>query len=261
MTDYVNLKVSEAAPGIVVVAVNRPDQLNALNPEVLADLKAAADALKGRDDLRVVILTGEGRAFVAGADIKSMAGFAPEEARAFAEAGHAAMDAIAALDVPVIAAINGFALGGGLELALSADLLYASEKAKLGLPEVTLGIVPGFGGTQRLGRVIGWHAARDLVFSGRTIGAEEALRLGLVCQVLPQENFLGQVVEIAQTIASRGPVAVRVAKRVMREGSEQPLAQANATERGAFVELWETHDRKEGMAAFVDKRAAGFLGR
>ncbi|QDG54687.1 enoyl-CoA hydratase/isomerase family protein [Persicimonas caeni] len=258
---YETLELDVRDGGIATLTMNRPDQLNALNEQVIDDLTAAVDELSGRDDVRVLVVTGKGRAFVAGADIKQMHGFEEAEAKAFADKGHAAMDALSKLPYPVIAAVNGFALGGGLELALACDLIYASDKARLGLPEVGLGIIPGFGGTQRLGRTIGWHHARELVFSGRHVKADEALRMGLVCAVFPAEEFIDKVYALAEKIAANGPVAVRVAKRVMREGSELPLDKANALERDSFGELFMTDDRSEGMQAFLEKREANFTGK
>lgn len=256
---YETLKL-ETDGDIATLTMNRPDQLNALNLQVIDELGEAVDELEGRDDVRALIVTGAGRAFVAGADIKQMNGFDEDEADAFGRKGHEVMDALAALPFPTIAAVNGFALGGGLELALACDLIYASDKAKLGLPEVGLGIIPGFGGTQRLGRTIGWHRARELVFSGRQVGAEEAREMGLVCRVFPADEFTDKVAEVAEEIASNGPLAVRTAKRVMREGSEMTLDEGNALERGSFGELFGTDDRREGMEAFVERREANFKG-
>ncbi|MFW5967667.1 MAG: enoyl-CoA hydratase/isomerase family protein [Persicimonas sp.] len=256
---YKTLKL-ETDGNIATLTMNRPDQLNALNTQVIEELGEAVDELAGRDGLRALVVTGAGRAFVAGADIKQMNGFDEDEANAFGQKGHEVMDALAALPFPTIAAVNGFALGGGLELALACDLIYASDKAKLGLPEVGLGIIPGFGGTQRLGRTIGWHRARELVFSGRQVGAEEAEAMGLVCRVFPADDFTDKVFEVAEEIASNGPLAVRTAKRVMREGSEMTLEEGNALERDSFGELFGTDDRREGMEAFVERREANFKG-
>lgn len=250
----------DADAHIATITVNRPDKLNALNATVVDELKAAADHVREQDGVRVTVITGAGRAFVAGADIAAMQDMSEREAITFAERGHTTMDAIAQLPMPVVAAVNGFALGGGLELALACDLIYASEKAVFGLPEVGLGIIPGFGGTQRLGRAIGWHHARDLVFSGRHVRADEAKRIGLALDVFSAEDFLDTVYEACATIASRGPVAVRIAKRVMRAGSEEPLHEANLQERNAFGELFGTADRKEGMTAFLNKREPNFVG-
>ncbi|MFW6057249.1 MAG: enoyl-CoA hydratase/isomerase family protein [Persicimonas sp.] len=246
---------------IATLTMNRPKQLNALAPKVVDELAQAVEELAERDDIRVLVVTGKGRAFVAGADIKAMSEFDAAEATEFGNKGHEAMDALSALPYPVIAAVNGFALGGGLELALACDLIYASDKARLGLPEVGLGIIPGFGGTQRLGRTIGWHKARELVYTGRHVKADEALEMGLVCDVFAADGFIDSVFEVAATIASNGPVAVRTAKRLMREGSDLSLAEGNALERDAFAELFLTQDRKEGMDAFVEKRNANFEGK
>lgn len=261
MTTFENILVEEPADGVVLIKINRPDKLNALSPEVFVDLAAATKQIAARTDVRVVVLTGEGRAFVAGADISAMVNFSMDEAKAYGQSGHDVMDAIAALPVPVIAALNGFTLGGGLELALACDLIYASEKAKIGLPEVGLAIIPGFGGTQRLGRLIGWQAAREMVFTGKTIAADEAKRLGLVLDIFTPDTLIASVLEIAKTIAARGPLAVKAAKDVMRQGSELPLAEANALEVGSFAKLWPSADRQEGMSAFVEKRAATFTGK
>jgi enoyl-CoA hydratase len=257
---YETLKLDIADNSIARLTMNRPDQLNALNAQVIDDLSDAVSELAERDDVRVLVVTGEGRSFVAGADIKQMDGFDAAEATQFANKGHAAMDALSKLPYPVIAAVNGYALGGGLELALACDLIYASDKARLGLPEVGLGIIPGFGGTQRLGRTIGWHHARELVFSGRHVKADEALAMGLVCAVFPADGFTDRVMEVAEKIAANGPLAVRTAKRVMREGSQLTLDEANALERDAFGELFVSEDRQEGMQAFLEKREADFQG-
>lgn len=257
---YETLKLDIGENSIATLTMNRPDQLNALNAQVIDDLIDAVAELSERDDVRVLVVTGEGRSFVAGADIKQMNGFDDNEATEFAQKGHAAMDALSNLPYPVLAAVNGYALGGGLELALACDLIYASDKARLGLPEVGLGIIPGFGGTQRLGRTIGWHHARELVFSGRHVKADEALQMGLVCAVFPADEFIDSVFEVAEKIAANGPIAVRAAKHVMREGAQMDLEEANALERDAFVELFSSEDREEGMQAFLEKREADFQG-
>jgi enoyl-CoA hydratase len=182
----------------------------------------------------------------------------PEEAAAFGALGHEAMNAIANLPVPVIAAINGFALGGGLELALACDLLYASDKAKLGLPEVSLGVIPGWGGTQRLGRLIGWHHAQQLVYSGRMLKADEAKAIGLVLDVFPHDELQSSVLEIARAIAKNGPLAVRKAKAVMRAGSDTTLSEGLTLEQQGFADLFGTADQREGMGAFLERRPAQF---
>lgn len=244
--------------GIATITVNRPDALNALNRTVLEELAAAAGELAPDATLDGVILTGAGRAFVAGADIKAMIDYSAEEAEAFSEVGHRAFDAISALPVPVIGAINGFALGGGLELALSCDLLYGSTKAKMGLPEVSLSVIPGWGGTQRLGRVIGWHKARELVFTGKHLRAEEAQACGLLLDVFEPEELMTKVNEIADAIAKNGPLAVRAAKRAMANGSAHGLADGMAAEKVAFGGLFGSNDQREGMTAFVERREASF---
>lgn len=260
MTDFKTLTLATDDHGIATVTINRPDVLNALNADVLNDLIAVANKLHDDKSIRVMILTGEGRAFVAGADISAMSQMSEAKADEFGRLGHQAMDAIEALPFPTIAAVNGFALGGGLELALTCDLIYLSQKAKVGLPEVGLGIIPGFGGTQRLGRRIGWQQARRLVFTGTTIGADEAKAIGIGIEIFSPENFLEDIQTIAREITKKGPIAVRAAKAVMRKGSELPLEQANKEEVAAFAGLWDTEDRQEGMAAFMEKRVANFKG-
>lgn len=245
---------------VSTLIIDRPDRMNALDGEVLAHLRQALDEVTERAQTRCAILTGEGKAFVAGADIAAMKDMTPEQARAFGEQGHAALAAIEASRVPVIAAVNGFALGGGCELALACDFIYASEKAKLGQPEVKLGIIPGFGGTQRLARRVGVAMARELIYSGAMIGAQEALRIGLVNRVLAPDELMSTARKTASTIAGMGPVAVSAAKRVILEGEEEPLPKANALEVAAFAELFTSADRAEGMAAFLDKRDPDFRG-
>jgi len=209
-----------------------------------------------------VILTGAGdQAFVAGADIAAMSGLTVEEARGFAERGHRLGAVMEALAAPVPAAINGFALGGGLELALACDFALAATSAKLGLPEVGLGVIPGFGGTQRLARRVGIGRARELVYTGNVIAAEQALRIGLVNAVAAPPDLLPAARAVADKIAGRAPLAVAAAKRVMREGADLPLGQALALELEQFAGLFATTDQKEGMKAFLEKRSARFEGR
>lgn len=260
MSTYETLLIQTPAEGILQVAINRPDRLNALNETVLKDLITFVDSIKENSSLRALILTGEGRAFVAGADIAAMSAMTEAQAESFGRLGHTAMAAIEALPFPTIAAVNGFALGGGLELALTCDLIYLSDKAKIGLPEVGLGIIPGFGGTQRLGRRIGWQQARRLVFTGETLNAEQAWDLGLAIEVFAPETLLSSCLEIALEIASKGPVAVRRAKQIMAQGAELPLSDANDLEVESFAGLWNTADRSEGMSAFLEKRAPDFKG-
>jgi len=245
------------------VEIHRPQALNALNAAVLNELELElANLAADPEALRVVVITGAGeKAFVAGADIREMAALGPAQAAAFSAQGHRVLAAIEALPVPVIAAVNGFALGGGCELALACDLVYASENAKFGQPEVKLGLIPGFGGTQRLARRIGPMRALELVVTARTVGAAEAKALGLCLEVFPKAELHTQVQTIAEGIAQMGPVAVRSAKATQARGLEAPLATANALERDAFALLFATADGKEGMTAFVEKRDAVFVGR
>ncbi|HJL20326.1 MAG TPA: enoyl-CoA hydratase-related protein [Sandaracinaceae bacterium LLY-WYZ-13_1] len=246
---------------IATITVNRPDKLNALNLGVLGALHDAVEQVRAWENTRCVILTGAGdKAFVAGADIAEMKDMGAAAAREFSRKGHALGESLEALEVPVIAAVNGFALGGGCELALACDFIHASEKAKFGQPEVKLGVIPGFGGTQRLARRVGIARARELVFSGAMLDAAEAKRIGLVNEVHAPAELIGNVTKLASTIASMGPRAVAEAKAVLREGEEKPLAEANALETEAFARCFETRDQTEGMNAFLEKRAAKFTG-
>jgi enoyl-CoA hydratase len=255
---YKNLLV-EVADGIAVVKINRPQVLNALNRETLLDLQEAMREVEGRKDVRVVILTGEGeKAFVAGADIAEMRGMYPAEALIFSRLGHGALGMIENLSKPVIAAVNGYALGGGLEIALSCDFIYAAEKAKLGVPEVTLGIFPGFGGTQRLPRLIGKGRAKELIFTGKMIDASEAYDLGIVNKVFPADKLMEEVLSIARLIAQNGPVAVQMAKNSVNAGYDEGCEEGEAIEMTAWANSFATHDQKEGMAAFLEKRRPQF---
>lgn len=256
------IRVERSPDGIAQVVIDRPKALNALNDAVLDGLIAAFAELAADRDVRCVIITGAGgKAFVAGADIGHMASMGPREALAFAEKGHRALDAIEALPAPVIAAVNGYCLGGGCELSLACDLVYAGESARFGQPEVKLGLIPGFGGTQRLARRVGPMRAAELVLTGRMVKADEAKAIGLCLDVFPADDLMTRVVEIARGIAGMGPVAVRAAKRTQARGVEAPLSTAHALEREAFANLFATADAAEGMAAFVEKRAARFENR
>ncbi len=252
----------ETEGAIAVVTIRREKALNALNRTVMRELAEVLVTLEADAAVRVVVLTGAGeKAFVAGADIAEMAGIGPSEARAFAEAGHAVGDRIAAMKKPVIAAVNGFALGGGCELALACDFAYASDRAKFGQPEVNLGLMPGFGGTQRLLRRVGPARAAELVFTADLIGADEALRIGIVNAVVPAAELMTRVKAQAQKIATKGPLAVAASKRALRRAEELPLAAGNELERELFALLFSTADQKEGTKAFLEKRPASFTGR
>jgi enoyl-CoA hydratase len=245
-----------------VMTIQREAALNALNRALLVELRAGVAALEADDGIRVVVLTGAGeKAFVAGADITEMLGMSPRQAQAFAELGFALGEAIEGSRKPYIAAVNGFALGGGCEVALACDFIYASSRARLGQPEVKLGVIPGFGGTQRLSRRVGVAKARELIYTGDMIGADEALRIGLVDAVVPPEELLPRVRELAERIAQNAPLAIAEAKRVIHWGQSMTLEQANLLELRAFAGLFDSQDQKEGMQAFVDKRKAAFHGR
>lgn len=246
---------------VATLTINRPDKLNALSQEVLSDLRGAVEEISGDDSVRAAIVTGTGKAFVAGADIAAMRGMTEEEGRAFGALGHGVFDAIQALRFPVIAAVNGFALGGGCELALACDFIYASTKAKFGQPEVGLGIIPGFGGTQRLPRRVGTAVAKELIVTGNMIGADQALRIGLANLVVEPDELLTRALKTATEIAAKGPIAVATAKGLIDEGIHLPLTEANTRERDAFGACFGTADQSEGMAAFLEKRSADFKGR
>ncbi len=254
--------LSERDGAIAIVTLNRPDKLNALNAELLAELEATFVALAADPSVACAILTGAGeKAFAAGADIAAMAGMTTEEARAFSETGHRVCSRIERAPFPVVGAVNGFALGGGCEIALACDFLYASDKAKLGQPEVNLGVIPGFGGTQRLARRVGIGRARELCYTADLVGADEAKRIGLVNAVVPAAELMVEVKKVATKIASKGRVAVAQAKRVLFGGADIPVDVANALETQAFAHLFGTEDQKEGMKAFLEKRAAAFQGK
>ncbi|MEZ4225657.1 MAG: enoyl-CoA hydratase-related protein [Polyangiaceae bacterium] len=251
----------EEVGGIAQVTVNRPEKLNALSRKVVAELTAAFEAL-ANGSTRVAILTGAGdKAFVAGADIKEMSDMTSAEAKAFSDAGHRLGYALELAPFPVIAAVNGFALGGGCELALACDFIYASDNARFGQPEVNLGLMPGFGGTQRLARRVGLGRARELVYGADAIKAEEAARIGLVNAVVPQAELLDRVRAVAQKIAGKAPLAVAASKRVMARAADADLPLANELEATAFSALFGSADMREGTRAFMDKRAAEFTGK
>jgi enoyl-CoA hydratase len=256
------LKISVEGP-LAIVAIDRPAQLNALSTHVIADLIGACATLEEATEVRVVALTGAGdKAFVAGADISEMQELSPVQAQAFSEMGGALGAAIETSSKPWIAMVNGFALGGGCELALACDFIYAAETAKLGQPEVKLGVIPGFGGTQRLARRVGVAKAKELCMTGDTIDAAEALRIGLVDLVAPAGELRAKVVALATRIAANGPLAVAEVKRLIHIGQSTTLEHSPALEQRSFGLLFATADQREGMAAFLAKprRAAQFKG-
>ncbi len=243
-----------------ILTLDRPEALNALNLRVFDELEAAFTTLANDPTLRCVILTGAGKAFVAGADIKEMAAFSSVQARAFSRRGQQVMNLIEGFPRPVIAAVNGFALGGGCELAMACDLRIASEKAKAGQPEVNLGVTPGFAGTQRLAGLVGRSMAKYLLFTGEIIPADRALQIGLFDEVVTPEQLLPRCLEIAALIATKGPVAVSYCKHAVNVSAESTLAQGQAYEAELFAQAFATHDQKEGMTAFIEKRPATFTG-
>lgn len=246
---------------VALVTVDRPERLNALNTQSLQELLESFERLARDSSVRAIIVTGAGdRAFIAGADIAEMKDKGPSEALAFARLGQAVCSAIEAAPQPVIAAINGYALGGGCEIALACDIRLASETAVLGQPEVTLGVPPGWGGTQRLPRVIGPGLARELIYTGRRVGAQEALRIGLVNAVYPPGELLERARALAADIARNAPVAVRLSKEAIRRGLDVDLEAGLALEAQAFALAFSTADQREGMSAFLEKRSPEFRG-
>jgi enoyl-CoA hydratase len=260
VSDFVRVETSEA---IRTVTVQRPEKLNALNTEVLRQLEGAITAASTDANLRCLIVTGAGeKAFIAGADIGELAKLTPIEGREHARRGQAVLDRIEGLPIPSIAAINGFAYGGGLELALACSMRVASENAKMGLPETSLGILPGYGGTQRLVRLVGKAKAYELILTAeKGITAADAERIGLVNRVVPAGSAHAAAVEIAKKIAAVGPTACRFAMEAIRRGVEMPLAEGLNFEATLFGLCAATEDMREGMNAFLEKRPARFTGR
>lgn len=249
-TKYLNIEKEDR---ITIVTINRPP-VNALNTEVVLEIEQVFEELAKDDELRVIVLTGAGKAFVAGADINEMKDFDPIHAREFAQNGHRALNKIEGINKPVIAAINGYALGGGCEIALACDFRIMADNAKIGQPEVNLGIIPGFGGTQRLSRLCGTGIAKELIYTGEPIDANEALRIGLVNKVVPQDKLLAIAKEIAHKIASKGPRAIRMAKLTINQGIDTNLHSANSLEIRQFSACFGSPEPKEGMTAFLEKR-------
>ena len=254
---YENLLLRKEG-NIGILSINRPDELNALNSIVLDELNIAIEHISKDDEIHVLILTGEGRAFVAGADIGEMMGKNSIEAREFASKGLSVFRKIELMEKPVIAAVNGFDLGGGCELAMCCDIRIASERAKFGQPEVGLGITPGFGGTQRLSRLVGLGKAKELIFTADIIKAEEALRIGLVNKVVDPDELMEESLKLANKIASKGQLAVRYSKTAINRGFETDLETGMIIEKELFALCFATEDQKEAMSAFLEKREANY---
>jgi enoyl-CoA hydratase len=251
-----------AANGVATITINRPDKLNALNAACKRELHTLLDAIKADASVGAVVLTGSGqKAFMAGTDIAELASLDAVSGKEFAAGGQALFDEIQYLGKPVIAAVNGYALGGGCELALACHFRVAAENAKFGQPEVNLGIIPGYGGTQRLARIVGYGRAAELILTGRQVDAQEALRIGLVNGVVPAPELLPHAAAIAGSILDKGPVAVRAALEAMNAVFERPLSEGLGVEARLFGDLCGTADFREGTSAFLEKRKAAFSGR
>lgn len=254
--------VFEADAGIATITFNRPKALNALNSALLREFSQALDEIQADEDIRVLILTGAGeKAFVAGADITELAACDSLSGKLFAKTGQDVINRLPQLPIPVIAAVNGYALGGGTEVALACDFVYAAETAVFGLPEITLGIIPGFGGTQRLARLIGINRAKEMIYTGKMVPAAEAEKIGLVNRLCPAADLAQEVRKTAEAIAAKGKVALRAAKEAVNRGINVDLATGCAIEIDAFAVCMASEDAKEGTTAFLEKRKPVFKGK
>jgi enoyl-CoA hydratase len=252
----------EKEGSIAVVTINRPKALNALNSETLKDIETVIDELANDDAIFAVIVTGSGeKAFVAGADITEMKDLNVMEGRKFGILGNRVFRKLENLEKPVIAAVNGFALGGGCELSMACDIRIASTKAKFGQPEVGLGITPGFGGTQRLARIVGTGMAKEMIYTGKIINAEEAFRIGLVNKIVEPDKLMDEARSLANTIAMQAPIAVKLCKSAINRGMQCDIDTAIMYESEAFGECFSTEDQKEGMTAFTEKREKNFKNK
>lgn len=254
--------IYEKSDGVATITLNRPEALNAFSKDVVSEILHVLEDVKNDENVRVVILTGAGeKAFSAGADIKSMAGMNALKARELSLMGETLCVALENLEKPVVAALNGYALGGGLEVAMSCDLRIASENARVGQTEVNIGLIPGWGGTQRLTRLVGMTKAKELVFTGKMIDAKTAEQIGILNMVVPADKFRETVRQFALELASKAPVAVKVAKVLINKGSDIGLDSALALEREGFGVVASTEDLKEGVSAFTEKRKPIFKGK
>ncbi len=249
-------------PKIIVLAINRPEVLNALNSGVFSDLTEAFDRAKNDSEINVVIITGNGeKAFVAGSDVSEMAKYTPLEARAFALKVNSVQQKIASFPKPTIAAINGYAFGGGLEIAMCCDIRIASEKAKLGQPELNVGLIPGGGGTQRLQRIIGAGRTKEMIYTGMTITAQKAFDIGLVNRVVVSEKILEEALKLAKEISKNSSILLQFAKAAIDMGADMDLENALKNEIELFTHCFATEDGKEGLKAFIEKRTPNFIGK
>lgn len=258
---FKNLKV-EKKEAIALIKINRPQVLNALNKDTIIELKRVVEELDDDKNIKVAILTGEGdKAFIAGADIKQMSDMTPLEAKEFSELGHSMLKKIENSRLPFIAAINGFALGGGCETLMACDICIAAKSAKIGQPEINLGVHPGFGGTQRLPRLVGRMKAKELLLTGRNIDADEALRIGLVNMVVDDDKLIDTAMDLANKIATKSLVQTGFIKELVNKGTDIDLNSANSLEISFFSSSFSTDDQKEGMKAFLEKRKPVFKGK
>lgn len=257
---YKNLILTKQDSSVALITINNPKTLNALNTSVLQDLSKVFDDLHNDQQIRAVVITGEGRAFVAGADIKEMAELNNEQGKQFGEFGAKVFRKIEQFRCPVIAAVNGFALGGGCELAMACDIRIAANDAKFAQPEVGLGIIPGFSGTQRLARLVGMGKAKELVYTIGVINANEALKINLVNSVVNTDETVSEAIKMAKTIAKQAPIAVKYAKEVMNKGFDLDIDQAIKLENDYFGKCFDTNDQKNGMRAFLNREKTEFEG-
>jgi enoyl-CoA hydratase len=247
---------------IAIIKFNRPKALNAINPVVIAEVSDALTTIKSDTSIKVLVFTGEGdKAFVAGADIATMKDYTPLQGKFFSAQGHELLFQLESLAIPVIACVNGFALGGGCELAMACDFIYAADSAQFGQPEINLGIIPGFGGTQRLSRLVGKSMAKELCMTGAMISAQEAKNIGLVNKVFPKEALWEETIKVAKILASKGKVSMRAVKETINNGYDQDLRTGCHMESEAFGICMASEDAKEGMGAFLEKRKAEFKGK
>lgn len=264
MPEFINLLLDiDAEKHVALLTINRADKLNALNRALLEELDMALDHIAEQEDVRALVITGAGtRAFVAGADIGEIAALdGLDDGRDFSRFGQEIFNKIERLTIPVIMAINGYALGGGCELALCGDIRLAAENAQLGQPEINLGVIPGYGGTQRLARIIGRDRAKGLIFTGERVGAEDALRLGLVDRIVPQTELVLEATNLAITLAGKAPRAMALAKMAINDGASLPLDEALELEAELFGQSAATQDRREGASSFLEKRQPNWTGR